>query len=545
MRQAVTIFAAGLALRLAYLGLAQPIDAPATADYAGDAAYWQQIAAGQASLEAVLPFRPPGMSWFVQALWDGTGSALAPKLVLAVLGALVGPLLYLALRRGLPESAARIAGWICALHHGLVVLGGGLHSEVPYLLLALLTLPDFERLRTQQNAIAAARWSILHGLAALFRADHVLQWCLCMAWLAWRKKTARARDLGIAAAAFAVTLLPWQVHANSVVDRFNAGLVGSPAPRLPMPGFLPWDDAALAAVRRMPAFAQAPSAAFVNDTVRTRGGSRVTATDLDILLEAYGSTPEPLHKGLIAIYGPLNFFLANAPEGDGGFTRAPLDRFPEFRGGLHRYPPGIERALPKELELGYPPHLWAMNHGYREGLRWLAANPAEAAARAARKLRAAWSGTAAGLGLCNAPLGRSGARAPVDLAVAQGVASQAWQAVLWCLLAAGLWRCRGARFLAPLAIWGLSSAAVSVAFFGYARLGALCAPAAATFWAVPLAAWLAPALRARPGASRLALCLATALAAADLATAALWRQPLVHAVQGPHGHAAIEYGRPH
>ncbi len=544
MRQAVTMFAAGLLLRLAYWLLSAQPDAPATADYAGDAAYWQQIAAGQAGLEAVLPFRPPAMSWLAQACWDGSGAALLPRLLLALMGAAIGPGLYLATRASLGGTTAQIAGWICALSHGLIVLGGGVHSEIPYLLLVTLTLADFERLRTQRSLAAAARWSLLHAGATLFRADHLLHWSLCMLWLMAKKQQARARDLGLAGLVFALALLPWQVHANRAVDDFNAGRLGRPAPDLPLPGFLPWDADAMAAVRAMPAFAQAPSAAFVNDSVRARGRDRVTRQDLDILVEAYGCTPEPLHKGLVAIYGPLNFFLANAAEGDGGFTRAPLDRRPAFAGGMHLYPTGIERVLPKELELGYPPHLQAMNHGYREGLRWLFAHPGDAAQRLVAKLMQAWRGATTGLGLCNLPLGRSATRAPVDLAVAGGPLAGLWRWSLLALLAYGAWTGRRDPWLAPFAIWGLASAAVCATFFGYARLGALCIPAAAALWSAALTA--APPIRrvfatTRP---RMLIAMAIALLLLDLAAAALWRAPTVRLSDGQHGPAQIEYGRP-
>jgi hypothetical protein len=525
MRTALILFAAGLALR-ALPWLASPERAlPFSAAYRGDADNWWQLLQGRAGLEAILPFRPPGMAWFVQATSTAGGDALLARLCIVVLGAAIPPLVYLALRRSFAHAVAAMAGWICALSGSLIVLGSGLHGEIPYLLLFVLTMPDFERLRQQPapagagavaaGAMAPVRWSLLHAAACLFRADHLLCWAAMILWLAWQRRAGPRRDLLLATATFVLALLPWQLHAAGTVADYNRAGLGEGAPQLPLPGSLPWDDDALAKAAAMPAFARANNFRFVDATVRVRGGARVHADDLRILDEAFGYTPEPIGMPILAIYGPLNFFLANSPEsaGAGGFTRAPLDRLPPLASDPERYPPGVLAGLPAggALELSYPPHLRALNHGYRLGLGWIAAHPLAAAALVGSKLAQAWRGAATGLGAHRLPLGRSGVRQPVDLVVAEGWLATGWRLMLLAAAAAGAFASRRHPAAAGWTIWLLAKLAITAAFFGYARLGALCVPTLALYWALVLAPhWgrLPPRWR-RAGAAALVLALAT------------------------------------
>lgn len=536
MRHALVLFAASLVVRTVHWLASTDRTAAFGAEYQGDAPYWQQIANGTGGLEAALPFRPPATAWLVRAVWDGIGSALLPRLLFVLLGAAIAPVLYLALRRVIEARTALLAGWICALSHSLVALGSGLHVEIPYLLLFALTLFDTERLRTNSSAVAALRFGTLHALACLLRADHLLCFAATIAWLAVQR--CRMRDLVLATASFASALLPWQLHVNARIADFNEGRIGAPAPQLPPRGSVPWDETAVAAVRALPTFAQAATAGFVADTVRTRGGTRVTANDLRILDEAYGYVPEPLHTPLLALYGPLNFFLANCSESDGGFTRAALDRRPRLVGGLERYPPGLLNVLPRDLELGYPPHLHAVNHGYALGLAWMASEPAACAQLLWRKAMQAWRGAASGLCVTNVPIGRSGTREPVDVLVADGIAATAWRALLFALAIAGLVRLRRERALGPLWLWLATRAVVVLVFFGYARLGALAVPCLAVMWAaaiVPL--WERLAARTRA----VAWAIAIALAVLDLATAVLAARAEVAGGNGPHARAVVRY----
>jgi len=488
VRRASTLFAAGLLCRLAHWVGSPDRSWPWAVAYQGDAPKWQELARGASAgdPETLLPFRPPAMDWCTTLLWDGdAATSFLPRLAMAILGALVAPLTYRALQRSFEERIAWCAGWICALATNLVLLGSGIHSEVPYLVLFLLALGPWDRLRTAPTALAGIAWGLLQAGCCLFRADHLLTAVLLLAWIL----VARGPRTLLAAATMALGLgaglFPWQLHAVGAVDAYQTNT----PPPLPLPGArLPWDDEALQAVRAMPSFAQAPTFGFVTDTAWVRNRTRVTAADLAVLEEAYGSRPGPLPTPVLALYGPLNFFLGNSPEAGGGFSRAALDRVPPLAGGPSRYPPGLEQVLPRggALALGYPPHLEAIRDGYRLGLDWMRAHPGEALGLIARKLVFAWQGVATGLGSAGFPIGASGTRRSVDLTTPDGPLPVAWRALLLVLALVGFVRCRRAPGSAVWTLFVMGKLLVVAAFFGYARLGALCIPAFALWWAVAL-----------------------------------------------------------
>lgn len=488
MRRASTLFAASLLCRLAHWVGSPDRSWPWAVAYQGDAPKWQQLAQGAAASdpETLLPFRPPAMDWFTTLLWDGNPStSWLPRLVIAVLGALVAPLTYRALQRSFDERIAWCAGWTCALATNLVLLGSGVHSEVPYLVLFLLSLGPWDRLRTAPTAATGIAWGVLQAGCCLFRADHLLTAVLLLAWILVARGPRTLLAAGTMALGLGAALAPWQLHAVHAVQRYEQ----ENAPPLPLPGArLPWDEDALQAVRAMPSFAQAPTFGFVTDTAWARNRTRVTAADLGVLEEAYGSRPGPLPTPVLALYGPLNFFLGNSPEAGGGFSRAALDRPPPLAGGPSRYPPGLQQVLPKggALALGYPPHLEALRNGYRLGLDWMRAHPGEALGLVAHKLVYAWQGTATGLGSAGFPLGTSGTRRSVDLTTADGTLAVAWRALLLVLALVGFVRCLRAPGSAAWTLFVLGKLVVVAAFFGYARLGALCIPAVALWWAAAL-----------------------------------------------------------
>ncbi len=493
--KALVLFALGLFLRVAFW-LATPDHTGLHAiAYQGDAPVWQRYAAGPGDdVEWALPFRPPGMAWLADLLTDGNdATAWWPRLCMVLLGALVAPLVYLGVRRGFSERPALIAGGLCACSSGLMLLGNGLHSEIPYLLLFLVSIFDFERMQNHSSAgvagVAAVRWALLQTTACLFRADHLLFVVLSLAWLRMRRRPCWLQHGTIVTATMIVALLPWQWHANHQVARANAeGFPGRTPPTLPWPGSLPWNDDAMAAVAAMPAFARAATFGFVDATMRVRGAQRVTATDLRVLEEAYGYRPEPLTTPLLALYGPLNFFCANSDESTGGFSRTPLERRPPLHGGLDRYPRGL--VLPNDLAFDYPPHLEAINHGYRLGLQWIAAHPQRAAELLVAKLAISWRGAATGFSGYALPMGLSGVREPVDLVVAEGPIATAWRVVLLLLALLGLWYARQQAAATPWLLWLLGKGITVALFFGYARLGALCVPSLAVLWTLVLDRWV-------------------------------------------------------
>jgi hypothetical protein len=457
--------------------------------FQGDAPVWQDLAArldrNDLDDELRLPWRPPAMLWLVAALWNGDAATVWPlRLLFAALGALVAPLVWILLRRHLASAIAAPAAGLCAVATNLLLLGSGLHVEGVYLALVLVSLIDQPGLGASRPRRVAVRWGALHGLLCLLRAEHVLTFA-ALAVVAWRCG-ARWRTLALATAALGAVLLPWQLTAARLVDDYNAG-----SPRLP-PLSLPWDATAVAAVRELPSFQQVPVLGFVDATVAARGGRRVTVQDLGVVREAYGVWPEPLPHPFIALYGGLNFFLANTPEADGGFSRAALDRPPPLLGGDERYPPGLRRVLPTRFAFSYPPHLDAVVHGHARGLAEIAADSAGALARCARKLWHAVEGATGGVGGAALPIGLSGVRRPVDFVTATGAWPAVWRSAVLALGLAGLWLLRGNRALWPLLAFATTKVLTVAMFFGYARQGALCLPALAVGVAAAVHALVAP-----------------------------------------------------
>jgi hypothetical protein len=262
-------------------------------------------------------------------------------------------------------------------------------------------------------------------------------------------------------------------------------------------------------VRSWPAFAQGGNAMFVAATVQARGGTRVRRQDLAIVQEAYGCAIEPLHTPLLALYGPLNFFLGNATGSDGSFAQTALDRPPPLTGGPTRYPPGFAQALPRggQLSLGYPPHLSLLQDGYRIGLREMAADPIAAAQRILNKLSFGWQGAASGIGSRALPLSTEGPRRPVDFVTPQHAIATVWRVALLGLALLGAWRLRRDPHAAVYLLWLAGKVVILAAFFGYARLGALLLPACALLWAhalVTLTARIPPGWLRRVGHAALA-----------------------------------------
>lgn len=494
---ALVLFACGLLLRIAF-HLAGPDGGPGWhIGFQGDAPVWQdlvqQVAHGLRDDQLRLPWRPPGMVWLVSLLWNGdAATAGLVRWTLLVLGATVAPLLWLWLRRHVAPHLALVAGCITAAASNLLLLGSGVHTEIVYLVGVLLGLLLQDRLRGPHAWLAAIGFGLLHGWLCLLRAEHTLTVgaLLLVAWwlgTSWRVAL-------VAVLATAATIAPWQWQANAMVDAYNAG-----TPALP-PAKLPWQPEALVRLRSLPSFQQIPVQQFVTETMVARGASRVQAADLEVIREAYGCWPEPLRHGLIAIYGGLNFFLANSKEAAGGFSAAALDRAPPLQGGDTRYPPGLRRVLPQggKIVFSYPPHLDAVVNGTQRGLSELAADPVAAAGRVAQKFWHAIEGATFGLGGYALPIGASGVRRQVDFVTADGPWPAVYRVVLLGAALAGLWSLRRTRALWPLFAFGSTKVVVVAAYFGYARQGAFLVPLVG----LGLAAALAPRLPTAPALNR-------------------------------------------
>lgn len=493
------LFLVAFLLRLLFLTAS--VDATWTYSmlYEGDAELWQDYADARAAghpfaAELGLPLRPPGMARVIVVLRGlGIVSPLAQKLAFAFLGALTVALVHRFLRRPLGEGCAMWAASLVAIAHGLLVLSASLNNETPYLLLAVLSIGWTTRLARRVRPLELAVFSALQGLVCLVRVEHVLFASLAVLWCvihpartqaAWGRFFRRVGELTLAAFCFFLVILPWQLEAREAVDQFEHA--GEASPRR----MLVWSDGAEARLRAMPVFVRSSAVAFLEAAVRHRGRRTVERQDVEIIREAYGALPEGLPRTfLIALYGPLNFHLANGPWSDGAFTLAGLSEPPPLVGRRQDYPPGTGQ-VPATLTLVYPPHLQALNHGYLLGLTWMLQNPFDALVLFAKKLNLTFAGATLGFGGDSLPLGASGWRRPVDLVVPKdSVLVLTWRLGWLGLVLLGIVVSFRRAVLAPWLLFLGARLLVAIAFFGYARQGALLVPVCALY-AVLAFAWL-------------------------------------------------------
>ncbi len=548
------LFAVALVARLLYGQATPDRDWPHSALYKGDALVWTDYATaldrGQ-PFELGLPLRPPGNGYLLDWLGvDGRRAAARAKPVWCLLGAAVVALFYRATLAAFGAGAALAAGLWCAFSTALLMLSGSLNNETPYLVLTGLILLAAPRLAAAPSAGLALAWGGLNGLACLVRVEHLLFVLLAAAWLLahrWRHEAPRRRRGRLSrlaaglAAGFVIVLLPWHLTAWAVLEQFNHRPPRlDPAAEAAQLGVeqatagLRWTPEALAERERLPAYARRGSANFVAATVLVRGGGEVRAEHFAILEQAFGSRPRPLPAHpFVAIYGPLNFVLANRAGAPPGFDPDGLDRPPILAGGLARYPRALLAGLPPpQLNFNYPPHVEMVTDGYRLGGAWIAANPGTFLRRVAARLDILWQGAALGWTGRGLPWGAGGLRRAVDLTVPQGAAFAVWRLVLAALVAFGAWR---ARNVPALAVWLAFIATKLVAaalFFGYARHGATLVPVVAALAAVALVE-LGRRLLPQPVAARRALVAAGIVAALGLGIEVhRWLRPPEIAIDG-------------
>ena len=498
----VLLFLLALGLRLLFWQATPDSAAPYPAVYKGDTPSWLAYARTlQESqlFELGLPLRPPGVGYLLALVWNGEETGFpALRFLWCLLGAVTIPLIFISVSRSFGFRVGLAAGLLTAGSTGLMILSSSLNNGVPYLLLVVAAFTLWEPLRRRPRVHHLALWSALNALACLIRVEHVLLFVLLSVWLAWcwhdngwRGSLSRG---GLTFLFFLLVLVPWHAQAWTRVHRFNTEpqQLNQATERAlnqveqALPGLI-WDEGAGRERDRLPAFTRRTSANFVAATVALRGRTRVTEDDFEILEEAFGSRPEPVaSRPFVALYGGLNFFLANNSEATGGFSRAPLERAPPLTGGPSVYPRSLIVGLPPpQLTLGYPPHLAIVNQGYRMGIDWIRQHPADYLSLAFRKATYFWEGATLGLGGYNFPLGLSGTRRAVDLVVPEGgLRVYLWRCLVLALAGAGLWVGRRHPGLIPWLLLLATKMLMAVAFFGYAREGATVIPVIAVLAAL-------------------------------------------------------------
>lgn len=505
----LAVFAAALVSRLLFW-LATPDRAWGwTAWFKGDAPLWMQwaraIELGD-PFELGLPIHPPGAAYLASLLWNGGASGI-PFLRFAwvVLGALVPLLVFRAAERSFGLRVATVAGCWSAISSGLLVLSTSVNNETPYLVLAVGALGVTESLHERPRPGRLVLWSACNGLACLFRVEHALFFLLLLAFLVagWiRRSGSKTLAPAVAALAFfALPLLPWQLSAWSAVRRFNEEPRRlTPVEERAVRGVeerlagLTWTAEARRERDRLPAFLRRTASAFVLATVAHRGGREVRGEDFGILEEAFAYRPRPLYRfPFVSSYGPLNFALANHARASGGFDRSRLEEPPPLAGGAKGYPSFLVVGLPpRDLSFVYPPHLRLFNEGYSDGWTWIADHPADFGRLAALKVAIFWSGAASGLTGWNLPMGLSGTRRAVDVVTPEGARATVWRIAVLLACLAGIFFGRRRPGLRPWLLFLATKVAVTVLFFGYARLGATVIPVVAVLLGLATQRWIPP-----------------------------------------------------
>jgi hypothetical protein len=562
------LFLLALALRLFFWQATPDASWPHSAYYKGDAPIWLAYASAlqqDQPFELDLPLRPPGNAFLIASLWNGENLGVASlKLLWCLLGASTVLLLYGAVLRGFGSVTALVTGLFAALSTALMVLSTSLNNEAPYLLLVAATLYLWPQVRERSTAGPLFLWGGIHALACLVRVEHALYFALLLLWQVvarWREAEAPTtqriggvlKSLAPTVAAFALLLVPWHVRAwsacrdfNRVEPEVNAATEGMFQRLEQALAGVRWGEDARAELQKIPATSRRTMGHFVAATMVVRGGNEVTVESLQVIDEAFGRRPEPISEfPFVALYGGLNFYLANNPHAPAGFGRGFLDQPPPFAGGRSRYPAMLVAGLPPpDLALTYPPHLEAVNHGYSKGLAWIVQEPGAFLALAGRKLSVFWSGASLGLGGYGLPLGMEGLRRRVDLVVPDGNAVVvAWRLACLGIVVLGFWV--GRRRCGELVPWIAllcSKLVVTVAFFGYARQGASVVPVVGLCLALVLGRFFPSLLENSAGSMKKVLraALVVAVVFTGLEFMRWWHPPTIEV----DGRAAVAAGDP-
>lgn len=528
----VVLFVLAFALRVLFLQATADATGPYSPYYKGDTPTWLEYASAirsSTTFDLGLPLRPPGVAYAVSFLWNGQANGfLLLKLAWCFLGAVTVALFFLAVLRSFDLRVAVFAAFFAAASTGLMIVSTSPNNETLYLLLVIASFTVWQPVRHRPRLHILLFWSTLNGLACLIRAEHVLFFALVSAYLAWvwtgypgggwRWKQG-LRKVSVVLGFFILPLIPWHMYTWSQIETFNEhSLVLNRATdqaylqlEQSLAG-IGWSDDANRELQALPVFSQRTMASFVAATVAVRGGSEVKGQDFNIIEEAFGSRPTPIDAHpFVTVYGGLNFYLANNSLATGGFTRTPLDSPPPLSGGPSRYPGFLINGLPPpELSLSYPPHLEALNHGYRLGWEWIRDHPGDYLDLVLVKLGVFWSGVTQGFTGYNLPLGMSGKRRIADMVVPEsGAGITLWRWAGLAILLLALWTGRREAALVPWLLLAATKLITTVGFYGYAREGVVLIPVYALLVALlvtrglPAMTWFPMRFKAAPGAGRI------------------------------------------
>ncbi len=210
------IFAWSLLVQIVYLRGELLIDSPISPLFFGDGPHFLETARAWADgrvLASGLPFHPPVTIWLLVPLWsllsEATTVYVASKLLMVLLNAATAVGIFLLLRERIPQAA--FVSLLLPLGFGELLLGSVANSESAYRLLLVVLL------------LLGRRWPIVaglvHGLAILTRAEHILLAGLLLLWGLARTNLRRQALLTLVAAV--AVLLPWSLHTHGALHDYN------------------------------------------------------------------------------------------------------------------------------------------------------------------------------------------------------------------------------------------------------------------------------------------------------------------------------------
>ena len=170
----------------------------------------------------------------------------------------------------------------------------------------------------------------------------------------------------------------------------------------------------------------------------------------------------------------------------------------------------INGLPPAELTLSYPPHLEALNHGYRLGWDWILGQPGDCLSLVPIKLGIFWAGVTQGFTGYNLPLGISGKRGVADMVIPESSTGVViWRYAGFAILLLALWTGRREPALIPWLLLAATKVITTAGFYGYAREGVVLIPIFAllagllVIRGLPRYSWFPLRLKTKPDATRI------------------------------------------